>query len=95
MKRHANPILAEYVFIFAYSLLKQLESDGEVYGEEWRKTPREGQEDRIYSRIEQYWVDFSRCGVPIPWLKIAALALIAWMRDHYPEHLIRTYVDPD
>ncbi len=95
MKRRTNPILTEYVFIFAYSLLKQLECEPEVHGDEWRKLPRDGQEDRIYCRFEQYWVEFSRDRMPVPWLKIAALALVAWVRDNYPESLIKTYVDPD
>jgi hypothetical protein len=97
MGRHhrANPILTEYVFIFAYSLLRQLEGDYETYGDEWRRRTREGQEERIYERLESYWIAYNRSGQPIPWLKVAGLALIAWLRENYPMTLIAAYVDPD
>jgi hypothetical protein len=87
VKKQPAANLTEYVFIFAYSLLRQLECDKETSGDGWRKGLRDGQEDRAYNQIEAYWVEFSRGGVPIPWLKIAALAMVAWVRENYPENL--------
>lgn len=93
--------LTQYIFRFAEALFKQLESDQRRWGDEWRQRPKEGQEDRIYCRFEQYWVEYSRDQMPIPWLKIAGLAMIAWVRDNYPETAgtsflkDKRYVDPD
>jgi hypothetical protein len=91
MNRKTNIRPNDFIFRFADALHRQLEADYERYGDEWRKLPREGQEDRIYQRLEQYWVEFSRDEIPIPWLKIAGLALIAWIRDTYP----KSYAYPD
>jgi len=87
--------LTQFIFKFAEALYKQLETDQRRWGDEWRQRPKEGQEDRIYSRLEQYWVEFSREGMPIPWLKIAGLAMIAWVRDNYPETVDKKYVGLD
>lgn len=87
--------LTHFFFRFAEALFRLIDSEEKRWGEVWRKEPKEGQEDRIYSRFEQYWVEFSREGMPIPWLRVAALAFVAWVRDNYPEAARGTYVDPD
>ncbi len=86
--RRYEVTLLDYVFRFAAALSHQLLEDEKRYKDEWRKLPKDGQEDRVYQRFEQYWVEFSRDGLPIPWLKIAGLAMIAWVRDNHPEALV-------
>ena len=93
-RRHEVTLLS-YVFQFTAALTTQLLEDEKRHKDAWRKLPKEGQEDRSYQRFEQYWVEFSRDGLPIPWLKVAGLAMIAWVRDNFPESLIKTYVDHD
>ncbi len=90
-RRLPKPQPADFIFRFAEALYNQLEADSERHGDKWLELPVEGQESRIYERFEQYWVDFSRDGIPLPWLKIAGLALIGWIRTNYPNF----YVDPD
>ncbi len=80
-----------YLFRFAEALGKQLEMDQERYGDTWRSVPPGELADEIYNHLERYWVEYSRDKMPIPWLKVAGLALIGWVRSTHPS----TYVDPD
>lgn len=73
---------------FADDLTAQLESDDERYGETWRYRLREGQEERIFADIDRYADQFRHGGQPVPWLKVAGLALIGWAREHHPEFLL-------
>lgn len=70
---------------FMIALEEQLKSDEKRHGEKWKELPREGQEDRIFERFHQYFWHFKTKGDPIPWLKIAGLALIGWTREKYAE----------
>jgi hypothetical protein len=81
---------------FLVELRAQLISDDELWGDTWLKRPKKGQADRIYDRIKQYYID-EKLGQrlvgdnthfldSLPWLKIAGLALIGWIRERYPEH---------
>ena len=68
---------------FMIALDKQLKKDQERHGDRWKELPREGQEQRIFARFHVYHYDFASKGTPIPWLKIAGLALIGWTRDKH------------
>lgn len=82
-----NKKLLDYVDVFALSLVEQLKDDEKRWGDTWRNRPLEGQEDRIMEHIMSYHDQFKYGGQKIPWLKIAGLALIAWVRETYPEEL--------
>ena len=44
------------------------------------------QNDRIYSRIKEYYDDWETGETEtMPWLKIAGLAFIAWVRETHPD----------
>lgn len=66
---------------FMIAMEEQLKKDEERHGEKWKELPRSGQEKRIMQRIYTYNFEFEVKGKPIPWLKIAGLAFIAWIRD--------------
>ena len=72
---------------FATAMAGQLLEDQERWGDTYRRRDREGQERRIFDRYAAYYDQFINGGTPIPWLKIACLALIGWWRDElqHPE----------
>jgi len=70
---------------FVEALTEQLDSDHIRYGDTWLQRFPEGQESRIWERIQTYFDQFRNAGVPIPWLKIAGLSVIAWVRENNPE----------
>jgi len=75
----------EYLDEFAKELKGQLESDQKRWGDTWLQRIPEGQEVRIEEHIKSYFDQWRNAGVSIPWLKIAGLALIAWVRENHPE----------
>lgn len=75
--------LYEFVPDFMIALEEQLKEDEKRHGDKWKELPREGQVERIYARFYEYQYKFASKGEPIPWLKIAGLAMIAWLRDTY------------
>jgi hypothetical protein len=77
---------ADYIFRFAELIARSLDdAETSFQSDEWRKIPPEELESEIYSQFERFWVDFSRDGLPMPWHKIAGLALIGWVRTNYPK----------
>ena len=66
---------------FVVALSVQLDDDAKRWGETWLHRSRAGQEDRCMEHINSYFDQFKGGGVPIPWLKIAGLSLIAWIRE--------------
>lgn len=83
--------LMEYFVPFIRALEQQLEDDQERWGDEWKKRPIEATEEwehqntRIVQRIHEYHREWITKGVPFPWLKVAGLAFIAWVREYDPE----------
>ena len=75
--------LYELIPDFMIALEDQLKSDEKRHGEKWKELSREGQENRIFKRFYSYNYEFASKGIPVPWLKIAGLALIAWTREKY------------
>lgn len=73
--------ILDYVADFTVSLVNMLAEKETKWGNTWKKRPREGQESRIKARILDYFDQFENAGVPVPWTKIAGLALIGWIRD--------------
>jgi len=68
-------------------LKTQLESDYKRWGNTWKKRPEEGQEERIFDDLMDYFDQFVNADQPIPWLKVMGLAHIALVREQYPEML--------
>ena len=79
--------LEDFVDEFAALLKTQLVGDRERWGDTWRHRIRGGQEQRIFANLDNYFDRFRHGGNPIPWLKVAGLALIAWVRESHPETL--------
>jgi len=71
-----------YMDEFVVELTAQLKSDQERWGDTWKKRIKGGQEERIYANIQNYFDQYFNGGYPIPWLKIAGLAMIAWIREY-------------
>lgn len=81
-----NELITKALPRFMKALFEQLESDFERWGDEWKNRPREGQEKRIFERFTVYYNEWTPgpddpFSTPVPWLKIAGLALIAWWRE--------------
>ena len=70
---------------FSDALKNQLEQDDKRWGDTWLQRTPEGQEIRIEEDIKTYFDQFRNAGVPVPWLMVAGLALIAWVRENHPE----------
>lgn len=70
---------------FTDALREQLVSDEKRWGDTWREVPIEGQEHRIYGRFMDYLDRFETLGDPVPWLRVAGNAMIAWIREKHPE----------
>ena len=79
--------LVEFVGEFAEELTAQLEKDQLRWGDTWKRRPRENQEARAMARFQDYFDQWKNAGTPMPWLKIAGEALIAWVRENHPEEL--------
>ena len=83
--------LMEYLAPFVIALTDQLEQDQERWGNEWKKRPIEPtdgylhQNIRISARIGDYYREWKDDDTPIPWLKVAGLAFIGWVRETYPD----------
>ena len=75
----------DFVKEFSEALEEQLKSDAKRYGNTWLQRFPDGQEARIWERLQTYFDQYKNADVAIPWLKIAGLALIAWVRDNHPE----------
>lgn len=76
----------DYWSVFADNLHNQLQEDEKRWGDEWRNRSRTGQESRIFARLFEYYFDHQQNNKPIPWLKVAGLAMIAWIRENYPDY---------
>jgi len=76
----------QYLTKFSSLLREQLNQEFESTGEAWKETPRAGLEYRTIKAINGYWREY-RDGTPLPWLKIAALALIGHLREHNAEEI--------
>lgn len=79
------PKLLDYLPEFVDALREQLAQDARRWGNTWLQRIPEGQETRIGEHIKSYFDQWQNAGVSIPWLKIAGLALIAWVREQHPE----------
>lgn len=70
-----------YIGRFMHALVDQLNDDFKRHGNAWSERPVSGQEERIFVILNGYFHNFKQSGVPIPWLKVAGLALIGWARE--------------
>ena len=78
------PNLTDYLIPFINALIGQLSSDQERHGNTWYELGPKNQETRICRRIDAYYSAYNQEGVPLPWLKIAGLAFIGWVRENNP-----------
>ena len=81
--KHTKRYTWEYVPEFAVALIHQLHIDQHKWGDEWRRRPNTNQTGRIYGALNHYYYNYNEHGAPVPWLKVAGLALIAWIRETY------------
>jgi len=77
--------IADFIPEFVEMLKKQLEADDYRWGDTWLHRTRKGQEDRTIKTFRDYFDQYERAGVPMPWLKIIGNALICWIRENHPE----------
>jgi hypothetical protein len=70
---------------FVKALELQLREDHAQWGDTWLKRTRKGQEERTIKSFNDKFDKYLNGGIPIPWLKIAGDALIAWIREQHPE----------
>ncbi len=70
---------------FAKALQEQLEQDDKRWGDTWLKRDVGGHQKRIFAHYQDYYDQWDSAGTPIPWLKVAGDALIAWVRENHPE----------
>jgi hypothetical protein len=66
---------------FVEALKEQLMSDEKRWGDTWRRRVRFGHEERIFNDFADYYDQWKNSATPIPWLKVAGLAMIAWIRE--------------
>lgn len=83
--KHRKNHVWDWILVFGEAMAHQLHADEHRWGQEWRRRPRENQTHRIMSHILTYYGKFNQNGTPMPWIKVANLALIAWIRDTRPE----------
>lgn len=81
-------MLLDFLDEFMVVLDEQLRKDELRWGRTWMYRPVEGQEMRIKARFNDYFDQFERAGVPVPWLKVVGNAYIAWVRENHPEVLV-------
>ena len=70
---------------FVKALEAQLKDDENRWGVTFLNRTREGQEERIIDTFYGYFDDYEIDNKPMPWLKVAGNALIAWARENHPE----------
>lgn len=75
----------DFLGSFTDALKEQLEADEKRWGNTWLQRLPEGQEVRIEEHIKTYFDQFRNANTPVPWLKIAGLAMIAWIRVNNPK----------
>ena len=80
--------LIELIPEFVEELEKQLIDDEKRWGETWRNRDLLNQNERIFAHLNDYYDQYRFGGKPIQWLKVAGLALIAWVRENHPEELV-------
>lgn len=88
--------LMNYFISFVGALHLQLTHDQKRWGDEWKNRGYHGedlkdcQEYRIFARIQEYYNEWFATYLhgetgDMPWLKIAGLAFIAWVRQMFPD----------
>lgn len=82
-------LLLNYLDEFVDTFREQLKTDFLRWGDTWRARPVEGQEERIFARITDYWDQYHFADRSIPWMKVVGLAYIAFVRENHPEVLFK------
>lgn len=83
-------LLLDYLEEFITQLKSQLLSDQARWGDTWKNRPigdykgHGDQVDRIMARYQDYYDQYKNAGTPMPWMKVVGEALIAWVRETYP-----------
>lgn len=79
----------EFLNEFKSALHAQLIEDDKRWGDTWREREIGGQETRIFAHLADYYDQWKNAGMPIPWLKVAGLAFIAWIRETQGEKIYK------
>ena len=80
-------LLSDYIPEFIDAFVKQLVSDQKRWGDTWKDRGIGDykhlgvQEERAYSRFNDYFEQWKNTNTPIPWLKIIGEAFICWVRE--------------
>jgi hypothetical protein len=80
-----EPKVYDFLDEFVAAFRKQLESDQERWGNTFLKRTRNGQEERTIRQFNDRFDKYLNGNQPIPWMKIAGDAYIAWVREQHPE----------
>jgi len=73
-----------FVDAFGEALVVELAKDT-ILAETWHILPCRGQEDHTFAQLEDFMAEYDVGDVPVPWLKIALLAMAAWVRENHPD----------
>lgn len=84
-KQNRTPKVRYYLTEFVRTFRKQLIEDDKREGDAWLGYTRAGQENAVFMKFGDYYDNFKVRGIPIPWLKVVGLAMIAWIREQHPE----------
>ena len=88
-------LLEDYVDEFAPLVKAQLASDNIYYGGTWRHSFSSGWVQQFFDYLDCYRVGCLSFDEAVPWRKVAALAVIGWMRETHPETLCRIRMPQD
>ena len=77
--------VVDFLDEFVEALEKDLLKGEEKYGDTWLERDRENQISRILNTHDAYYDRYEREGGNFPWVSVAGNAMIAWIRDNYPE----------
>jgi len=74
-----------FVDAFGEAMVVELAENPDKLAKTWHTVTRENQEDHILTELEGIIADYDEADTPVPWLKIALLAMTAWVREKRPD----------
>lgn len=89
------PRVIDYLPEFVEALKTDLLKGEDKYGDTWLERDRSNQVNRIFDTHESYYDNWLDRGGDFPWVSVAGNAMIAWIRDNYPELSESWEEDPD
>jgi hypothetical protein len=83
--KEGEPRVIDFVDEFAAALRVNLLAREQEWGNTWLYRSKEGQEERSWENLRNWYDQFRNASVSIPQLDIAGDALICWIREQHPE----------